>query len=67
MDHLKPKRYPYILRSTSVCVGGLRLHLQYGKFQNDRCCYRLVESSRGAILRDNARIPSKKHVELLWA
>lgn len=68
MDHLKPKRYPYILRSTSVLLeSGWRMHLQYCKFQYSDFHYRFVESSGGEIKQGNARIPSRKHVELLWA
>ena len=68
MDFLKPKRYPSVIRSTSVCLeGGHRLHLQYYKFWGSNFKYRFVTSSDGRIHKGGARIPSRKHVELLWA
>lgn len=68
MDYLKPRRYPYVMRSTSVPIEhGRRLHLQYCKFQHTGFHYRFVISSDGAIGDVVARIPSRKYVDLLWA
>ena len=63
-----------IVRSTSISLGGSRrLHLQYYKFWNQEkrnysnYRYRVVESVAGKVLRGAAKIPSKKHMNLLWA
>lgn len=57
-----------ILRDTSISLGGTRrLHLQYCDFWKDTYKYRFAESIDGKFERAGARIPSRKHADLLWA
>ena len=57
-----------ILLDTSIDLGGgKRLHLQYCEFWKSDFKYRFATSQNGKYTREGARIPSRKHTELLWA
>ena len=68
MDFLKASD-SLIRRSTSIDLGdGERIHLQYCKeWKFDAYYYRIVRSFEGKIDQKRARIPSNKHIALLWA